>query len=306
MPRVGASIRLMMRRLLRKLRQGGVRPGPLDVFYGLLDGEELDAAEQVFFSGLQLSNGTFKTTAARRLDDVNDAIVPYLRDRGFVRMNDVAVSSGVATAEWSDHLREHGIPHRFVAGDLVPDGVLLSIGTRMAVLWDRDGYPLALQGGRRSVYLAQNRTMTKVLRGPLRLIFRACGHRARRDGKPAPGVVMTTRVPFVTRRISESEIEVVRDDIFDPEAFREQFDVCRAANILHREYFSEATLRALAHNLARRLCDGGVLVVCRTHEDGSNRMTAFEKRRGVLHVLCQLNGGSDVEEIVLRANGRAY
>lgn len=157
--------------VVEKLLSKGKRPGPLDIYFGGLSSDALAEAEWTFFSGLQLSNGTFKTTAERRLDDVNKLVTPLLPRDFQLRLIDVAASSGVATAEWSDHLLAHGIDHRMTDGDVEPEGVLLHIRRRAAILWQSDGHPLALQLGQRCIYLDRSRRSTRVLRWPLRHLF---------------------------------------------------------------------------------------------------------------------------------------
>src|ERR1035438_4568778 len=79
------------------------RPTTEEVFFNdLPECPEQDALEAQFFQRVLLPNGTFKTTASRRLDDLNDFLLPYLRqlaDRP-LRIMDVGASSGVSTVEW--------------------------------------------------------------------------------------------------------------------------------------------------------------------------------------------------------------
>jgi hypothetical protein len=291
--------------VLDKLVAKGKRPGPLEIYFGGLSSDALIKAERVFFTGLQLSNGTFKTTADRRLDDVNELVTTLLLPcDSQLRIMDVAVSSGVSTAEWSDHLLAHGIDHRMTAGDAEPEGVLLHIRRRAAILWQSDGYPLALQLGRRCIYLDRSRRSTRVLRWPLRHLFTlvmsaACqwlGHR------------WICPVCLVSPRVANHYvIRVIRDDILDPARFTNQFDVCRAANILNREYFPDNQLRLMVRNLRARLRANGLLVVCRsTYRHGTwvNRATILRRVGDRMEVIGRLNGGSEVEDLLIDATTR--
>jgi len=80
-------------------------------------------------------------------------------------------------------------------------------------------------------------------------------------------------------------IELIEDDIFQPRAeFVGRFDLVRAANILNRNYFSEALLEGALHNLRSYMKGpGAFLLVTRTDEqtarnDGA-RSRAFRHRR---------------------------
>lgn len=289
---------------LRRYRQ----PGPLDVYFA---GEPRAEVERVFFAGLQLWNRTFKTTAPGRLDDVNELVDQFLpRDRR-LQVMDVAVSSGVTSAEWTEQLTRRGVEHDLIAGDLAVDGLLLTAGRRVAVLWERSGYPLALQLGSCTFYIQQegrNRT-SLVLYRPLRVLHRL----ASRLRLAAPGVaparwaIRLRPVRLVTQRLlSDPTVSVIRDDITEPGRFLDQIDVCRAANILNRGYFSDSALQRIARNLVERLRPEGLLIVCRTPGDadcGGNLTTVFRLSDGALHVIARLNGGNEIEELILSSLG---
>lgn len=291
--------------VIEKLLSKGKRSGPLDIYFGGLSSDALLEAERVFFTGLQLPNGTFKTTSERRLDDVNE-LVTALLPRGLqLSIMDVAVSSGVATAEWSDYLLAHGVDHSMTAGDLEPEGVLLHIRRLAAILWQRDGHPLALQLGRRCMYLDRSRRSTRVLRWPLRQLFRLVMSAAWQWlGHP-----WIETVQLVSHRIANHfAIQVIRDDILDSARFTNQFDVCRAANILNREYFSDSELQLMVRNLRARLRENGLLVVCKsTPRRGAwlNRATILRKVGDRMDVVGRLNGGSEVEDLLMGATTQA-
>src|SRR5579862_7258746 len=76
--------------------------------------------ENDFFRRVVLANGSFKTTGARRLDDLNRAALPYVQafSERPVEIMDVASSSGISTQEWHDDLVAAGIEARVVGTDL--------------------------------------------------------------------------------------------------------------------------------------------------------------------------------------------
>src|ERR1700719_4541583 len=74
--------------------------------------------EEAFFEGIQLPDGTFKTTADHRLDDLNEAMLAHLPRRRPLRVKDVAVSSGISALEWYDMLRAHRIAFQMTATDM--------------------------------------------------------------------------------------------------------------------------------------------------------------------------------------------
>jgi hypothetical protein len=288
-----------------------VRPGPLDVYFGGHRGPDLDRVESAFFSGLQLDNGTFKTTSAARLDQINSLVARFLpRDR-VVDVLDVGVSSGVTTADWSAQLRSDGIEHQIVATDLVMHARLLTLGRRIAVLWQQNGHPLAVQVGPVTLYLGYagdsgpRGLLSRVLGPALSRLHAAIVNRRRwpHEAPPRPWRAGVRSVDLVSRHlVADASIRLVEDDVSFPREFGQSFDVCRAANLLNRAYFPDNTLAAMAINLVARLRDGGLLVVCRTTDgdDGPiNQATVFRRSGPRLEVAERLNGGSEVEELLL-------
>lgn len=229
--------------------------------------------------------------------------LPHDRD---LTVMDVAVSSGISTVEWSDHLQAHGLRHKMFAGDIV-DAWLASWGTSLAVLFDSSGRdPLLLEVGSMTLRMHSDRWLARVARPVLFPLLRAVAAMSRRLGSVAP---MTAPAPrrWVFRSIQlvspellrRAEIVVVQDDITMPGRFRETFDAIRVANLLHRTYFDDETLTKMLRNLRDRLRDSGVLALCRTMEDGTNHATIF-RRRGDRFVLeASLNNGVEVSDLVL-------
>ncbi|MGP0049313.1 MAG: hypothetical protein ACLPZR_10780 [Solirubrobacteraceae bacterium] len=302
----------MANTLVEKLRTGGRRPGPLDLYFGSLSGDALRAAEETFFPGLQLTNGTFKTTRPHRLDEVNEALLEVLPPQRPLTIMDVAVSSGVSTAEWTEHLRDHGIDHRLTAGDLSVTGLLLTIGRSAAVLWQDDGNPLVVQLGNRSVYLTEGNPASRIVKPVLRRVRALAGdRRSPFESPPARvgarlrevGLVSRRLAPAIQRvdkRIGIGDLTLVEDDITEPGQFRGEFDVCRAANIVNRGYFPDEVIRRIAANLFARLRDGGLLIVCQTgNEDHITAATVFRRASNGAEIVRRVNGGCDVEPLLV-------
>ncbi|HXR29820.1 MAG TPA: hypothetical protein VN752_01600 [Solirubrobacterales bacterium] len=244
--------------------------------------------ERRFFAKLRLPNGTWKTTYPKRLDDVNQRLLELLPEGRSLEAMDVAVSSGISTVEWSDQLLANGVRHKLVAGDIDPDGRLISWGGWLAVLFDGSGRePLLLEIGSLTLPVRSERRLARLARPLLIPSLRVFARRAR----------PVSLVSAELRR--RAEIELVRDDVTVPGRFAERFDVIRVANLLQPTYFDERTLRTIAVNLRDRLRDGGLLVICRTAEDEINRATIFRRRGDRFSSEASINGGSEVEDLVL-------
>jgi len=243
--------------------------------------------ERRFFGKVCLPNGTWKTTYPDRLDDVNRKLLDLLPEGKELELMDIAVSSGISTIEWSDQLRAGSVPHRIVAGDIDPDGRLASWAGWIAVLFDESGQPLLFEVGPLTLSVYSSRRLIRFLRPLLIAVLRRFARRSR-------------SVPLVSRRLRQRpEIEVVRDDVTVPGHFTERFDAIRAANLVQPAYFDGPTMRGIIENLRDRLREGGLLLLCRTDGDGVNRATLFRRHGRHFSAETSLNGGSEVEDLVL-------
>lgn len=262
------------------------------------DARTREGRERAFFHALRLRNGTNKTTYARRLDTVNRVVNRVLPAHRPLDIMDVGASSGISTLEWMNSLDEAGVKYRMTAGDLCVSALLLSFTRWLHVLVDPTCYPLQFDifgrafpypvGIRRSLVVPPLLVFAEACRWTLPLVSAA---RLRRRA---------VEILLITPQLKERSVEIVEDDVLAPGAFANRFDVVRAANVLNRYYFSEATLREMAANLRRRLKRRGMLVVCRTDERNVNHATVFladEPPR--LEVLCRIGDGSEIEELFL-------
>jgi hypothetical protein len=249
-----------------------------------------DAAQR-FFARVRLSSGVFKTTEPHRLDDVNQLALPLLPSNGPLELMDVAASTGITSLEWSEQLTAAGIGHNLLCGDSHVEGQWLPLPGLGDVLLDRDrgeilfvelfGRPVDPSGGSKKSAVAVRAIRAIVwFGGHLRLPFR--------------------RVDLVSPTVRAcSAVSVIQDDIFvrRPE-LRARFHALRAANILNRGYFDDEQLRAGVAALRERLRPGGLLILCRTHDDGTNHGSILQVSDAGWVVTARIGGGSEIEHLL--------
>ena len=280
-------------------------PSSLAVYGGV--GMVTPEIERRFFTKVRLPNGTYKTTYRHRLDDVNEWLLEFLPSNRCLNIMDVAVSSGFSTVEWSDHLQAHGFQHQLVASDLVTEAWLTSWSIWLAVLFDSSGQdPLLLEIGRVTVPVRSDRWLARALRPLLFPLLRAIAAVGRRVGPAPPMAPVVPRrwvhrsVPLVSPELHRrQDIEIVQDDITTPGRFPLAFDVIRVANLVQRVYFDDDTLRKIVINLRDRLRDGGILIICRTTENGVNHATIFRRTGDCFVFDASINDGAEVRDLVL-------
>jgi len=257
--------------------------------------EDRAAIEKAFFSQVVLANRTVKTTWDRRLDDLNAAALPLLKEiaAGPLNIMDVAISSGVSTAEWYEYLVAHEIQFNLVGTDSNLHATLHST-RNLALLMDEhdhlihfdlfgNGWP-PYQGGLHLHMLRHWIAVTGVA------IARSFGARVKKQD-----------IQLVSHIIQGNNFSLRQDDLLQPNPgeLKGAFTVVRAANILNYAYFKEDALRKILVNLKERLTPAGILIVCRTVEM-ANQGTIFQLENSRLIPRIRLGEGSEIESLAVR------
>lgn len=286
------------------------RPTAREVFSGTPSAEQ-DAMERAFFGRVVLPNGTVKTTNANRIDDLNLAALPFivaLAERP-VQIMDVGASSGISTLEWYESLSDRGVDCHVTATDLTVYTSLVSLAPGLGVLIDRDRNILHLDVFGRGAP-ARAKGLQGVFAGFMRTLFRTAmmldGNLPPLNGQTrtaATGWLLKCEpVTLLTKKlVQHSGLRVLEDDLLKanrPE-FKDAFHVVRAANILNRAYFSDQVLTQVVKKLKERLKKNGLLIICRTTDDGVNNATLFRlTANSEFRVLLRLGNGSEIEDLV--------
>jgi hypothetical protein len=284
------------------------------------DERQLEEREDLFFHSIELRNGTRKTTCHRRLDDLNSLVHEHLPPQRPLEIMDVAVSSGVSTAEWLIELERAGVECRMLAGDAVVDAFLISLGPRLRALIDRTGHLMQLDLAGEAVRVPPPRRRDRLRYFHYMLLMKAAarlfdlGVRERAQNRLQAGGRTQRRfgatcLPLTLMSPSLGQLpqlRAVEDDILVNTSYTQRFHVLRAANILNLAYFDTATLERMLRNLRSRLLPRGLLIVCRTNDEGVNNATVFMlEKDGRFTATAHLNEGSEITELVLRLPAEA-
>lgn len=259
--------------------------------------------EHAFFRAVRLRNGTYKTTRPGRLNDLNELLGRHLPQRRPLRIKDVAISSGVSTAEWSEQLCADGIDHELTATDLTVNAVLVSFTDRLGVLFDEEGGVLQVDIAGYPVYPRLSGRLNKQLLGlPSRLAGWVMGTElAAFIGKASDqgGTGLVRRLELVTPRLRELGIDVEEEDLLHPNVPEPRWDVIRAANILNRSYFGEDELRHMLRGLLASVEVGGLLAICRTDSDALNHGSIWRLHPdGGIELVGRVGNGSEVDDLL--------
>lgn len=292
---------------------GNYVPTARELFFSCdgLDAETRARLEDRFFCSLKLANGTYKRTCRGRLSDLDEFVEGLLPRVRPLRVMDVAVSSGVTTAEWAQRLERAGVEFQMTAGDAALKAFHLSVGRGLGVLLDAGGHALQLDVRGRAVStpigprtFLRNPLSITLAKAAARLFYPRLRAACLRDSSLTRAGLFGVELrplDLVSRSLAgRANVRVVEDDVLTCDGFVRSFHVVRAANILNQTYFDDAKLSSILSNLRSRLLPGGLLVVCRTDARGVNRATVFALGPlGRFEIAGRLNGGTDVEGLAL-------
>jgi hypothetical protein len=243
-----------------------------------------------FLALVTLASGVCKTTSAHRLDDLNQLVTELLPDDSPLELMDVAVSSGTSTQEWSEQLTSAGLTHHIIAGDIDIYASWLSLCWADLLVDPTHERLLCADVFGRGVNTGGEGARSVLASWALKRLVRFS--RFLRSE--------VRHVELVSPELRKNPaITIVADDIFDvrPE-MAGRFHALRAANILNRVYFDDDRLHAAIGNLRDRLRPRGLLIVCRTHQDGSNHGTIFRLDTARCSVVARIGQGSEIEDLV--------
>lgn len=278
-------------------------PSARELFFATrqLDDAQQQALETRFFHSLRLPNGTYKTTYARRMGDVDAALCDLLPTDRTLRLLDVGVSSGVTTLELLQAMESRGLRREATAVDLSLNAFLVRrLGLELLV--DPRGRVLQIA----TPFGAKGRPHDPAS-SPLRAVLQGAIVAAESLVGGAAGAARGEAVRLVTPRLlRRDDVQLVEHDLQLREPrWVDRFDVVRAANIINRDYFAETVLRSMIAHLRDYLRVDGVLCLSATDDDTrENHATLFRKdAAGALVPLRRVGLGSEVETLAAELAG---
>ncbi len=251
-------------------------------------------------TSFRLQNGTFRTSASRRLDDVNQIALEYLPSAESLQILDLAISSGITSVEWKAQLDSNDRKNTFTGVD----------STVFVSRIKKHGLTLLLQeyGECKKQHLLQidindhpfpNASGSRWRNAVCRiasLITRCMQLKGEKVMFVAPEVRKTVS--------ADASFRVEEMDIFnlDSKINGQSFNVIRAANILNVAYFPADRILQVVHSLHRVMMPDGVFIVVRTHSDGSNHGAIYSRRDAGFKHVRDIGQGSEIHPIVEQFN----
>jgi SAM-dependent methyltransferase len=272
------------------MRNPFVAPTISRVFLG--DRGDHSVPDEEVFPFIRLPNGTFKTTEANRMTDVDERLAAILgRESRDYDILGVACSSGTCTTELAETLNKHGIRHRLFASDLYLHAIRLLLPP-FTILYCKNQFVLQVDVARYAFPNTPPSRLSSCIFAIARWLIRV----GQSVGLPG------TRVPLLSSAARHAAIQFSDGDVFgevyqaDP-ALR--FDVIRVANLLHTNYFTEREIERAIANVKLHLRPGGFLVLARS-ENKINRASIYWLRDSAWELVDHLH---DHDEYARWMNG---
>ncbi len=274
------------------------------------DADTLEKRENRFFNQINISGTLYKTTYYHRLDDLNLVVDSYLPENRELHIMDVAVSSGVTTGEWVQHLESSGRKFHMTGGDIAMDVNMISFTSSINVLvgrhgkvfqfdlfgWPLPNSPMRIRG---KVFKTLNMLLNFLIRTKL------IKNRRNQSGELeffSNALFKVTPLKLISNKVRNiKNLILIEDDILnDNPDHHSKFDVIRAANILNKRFFDDEALRKMIANLRKKLKPGGILIVCRTLADEKNHATIFKLTdENYFQAIETLGQGSEITNLVV-------
>jgi hypothetical protein len=247
-------------------------------------------ADTIFFHKLRMANGVFRTTEAKRLDDVNALALPYIKKFSKPNILDIGASSGLTSLEWIKCLDAANVECTLCVTDLTIWALVVKF-FGVTLLYQPVEPPHLLQVDFGTL-ACPNASGSRLRNQIYRLVRKTFPHssllnRAKRLMLIGPSI---RRYAEKRNRLSFQDLDIMAPTVGNAKSFQ----VIRAANILNSAYFSHASLALALRNLFLMLDDDGVLVLTRT-VDGVNNGAIYVRDGSAMKRVTQFGSGYEAE-----------
>lgn len=231
-----------------------------------------------------------KQTAADRFLDIDQNSLKYLSKKETNYIHDIAVSTGVTSVQFLERIRASGFQAQFFISDKY--SIYTYSGKRIIRIYDAQG---SLVLGYVYFLLGDNNKNISPFFFASRWLFSLL----QKLPKAKTGKEFYLYDERVQVYLARNEIINVNYDVFSTQIIS-RYTYVRCMNLLNREYFANQEIQRALTNILFSLKEGGVLQIGRTLSNGKNAVSYYRKNADKLTVLEHLNGGSEINELIMR------
>ncbi|WP_440677282.1 hypothetical protein [Candidatus Pelagibacter sp. HIMB1587] len=254
-------------------------------FFVLKKNLSRSAIERIY-SLLRVDN-TFKTTSFNRMNDLNKIMKKYIKKFLFKKiiLCDVGISSGQTTLELYNDLKNVNIKE--IYGFDKNLNIKIYQFKKFVFLYSSKNELLMVEYDKHCVRYRYFYVLKKVAKLIIYFFkFLKIGY---------------TKSNMLMPNLDKIEkIKFFEQNIFDIEKkYYNFFDVIRVSNLLNYSYFSEHSLKLAISNLKKISKEKCIILVNRTTDKNKNIGSFFIKKKGKFELLEDINGGSEIKDIML-------
>ena len=238
------------------------------------------------FSKLKIDS-TFKTTSFNRMNDINKKLNNHIKKNlpKKIMICDLGVSSGQSTKELYDDL--NNIKIKTIYGFDKQINIKIYKLNKLIFLFSLKNQLLMVEYNK---YCLRYRYffLFKLIEKFLIYLFNYLNIKFEKSNVLMPGLGNINKLKFI-----EQDIFKVKKKYFN------LFDVIRVTNLLNYTYFSEINLKKAICNINKISKKKSILLVNRTTSKKINTATFFIKRAGKFELLEDVNGGSEIKDLII-------
>ncbi len=238
------------------------------------------------FSLIRVDN-TFKTTNPNRMFDVNIILKNYIKKFFSNKINicDLGISSGQSTLELYKELKEKNINYLYGFDKQI--FIKIFKFKNLVFLYSLDNNLLMVEYKKyclRYRYFIFFKQVEKILI----YLFKIMKINYYKTDVLVPGLHKINNFKFCEQ------------DIFNMEKkYFNYFDVVRVTNLLNYSYFSRQKIKIAKFYLNKISKENSIILINRTNDKKKNIASIFRKRNGKFELLEDINGGSEIKDIML-------
>ncbi len=234
------------------------------------------------------NNNTSKTTYGGRFDDLNNVLLQLIDNRKIIKIHDVAISSGVTTADLYNFLNNKNINAQIDASDSF--STIEYYGDDIKYFFDSNNNLIQIYFYRLFLGL---KISNYFFISKLLFLLQSFFKNTRKKRKK----IYLFDKQF-HKYFSNKQINYFDFDLFDINHSNKKYDFIRVMNVLNLIYFTDQQIIFAVKNLFESLEDNGIILIGRTSLEGINNATFYKKNNNKLFSIKSMNNGYEHDSLI--------
>ncbi len=234
------------------------------------------------------NNNTSKTTYGGRFVDLNNVLLKLIDNRKIIKIHDVAISSGVTTADLYNFLINNNINAQIDASDSF--STIEYYGDNIKYFFDTNNNLIQIYFFR--LFLGLKISNYFFISKLFFLLLKISKNTKQKRKK-----IFLFDKEF-HKYYSSNQINYFDFDLFDINHSNTKYDFIRVMNVLNLIYFTNQQIIFAVKNLIESLEDNGIILIGRTSLEGINNATFYTKNNNKLISIKSINNGYEHDSLI--------